>query len=183
MARLPTFDNVDMNDPEQMFQPLMVELPFTAVQNFTPPPDMRKQWSQRWYDGGLRYHDELRVIKLVAPYRGPDHYLNGTSDWIGRDEPERDKFEVADLSKFTVDENKIHAEQLRYLGVVPGQELEPVDTASEINGELFDPRKHTPSTVNGYLMACSAAEKRRVIAAEMASGKPRQQILNKHRGV
>ena len=55
-----------------------------------------------------------------------------------------------------------------------------MDTAVVVDGsDLFNPADHTVSAVNGYLMApIPMSEKRRVIALEMSSKKPRQGILN-----
>lgn len=198
---VPTRDNCDQSDPRKKFQWVFVAWPFVAGQTFTPSDDLLEDWSQRLDDAALVDADQLRTlanedgfihvdqlpkpkIKLLKPNRGPDHTLNGATGWVDVDEPDPDPVIIPDVGEYTRHEQEIIAEQLRYHGVIPTEEPK-VETAQENLGPLFDPSEHTPSTVNGYLMACHSqareSEIRRVIAAEMA-GKKRDQILRKWPG-
>ncbi|CRY79892.1 hypothetical protein SAMN05421776_11752 [Nocardia farcinica] len=91
---------------------------------------------------------------------------------------------IPDPLAYTPHEQAVMAERLYHAGMLGDRvpKWDPDATASESNGEPFNPSDHSVSTVNGYLMACSPAEARRVIAAEMV-GKKRDGILRKNRGI
>lgn len=194
--RIPTLENCDPNDPEQVLQWIAVQLPFAGQQEYTPGPDQRAAWSKRWDSLAIVYAPSLAKLadengnihvsqlpqpklKLRAPYRGQQHYLNGAMQWVDIDEPEVSPVALPDMAEYTRHEQEFIAEQLRYHGVVKSDEPK-MDTAVVVDGsDLFNPADHTVSAVNGYLMApIPMSEKRRVIALEMSSKKPRQGILN-----
>lgn len=194
--RIPTKENCDSAIPEQALQWITVQLPFAGMQEYTPGPDQRAAWSKRWVDLGIVHVDTVRALadsdgfvhvdqlpvqklKLRVPHRGQQHYLNGAMQWVGVDEPDVDPVALPDMGEYTRHEQEFIAEQLRYHGVVKSEAA--VSDSAEVvdSAELFNPLEHTVSGVNGYLLApIPLSEKRRVIAAEMASGKPRQGILN-----
>jgi len=86
---------------------------------------------------------------------------------------------IPDVSAYTPAEQSIIAAQLYETGLLTPPE--PVIDKADVVLD-FNPAEHSPSTVNGYLMAVSDAERRRVIALEM-TGKARDQILRKWRDV
>lgn len=194
--RIPTQDNCNQSDPKQKFQWIAVQLPFAGRQEYTPSSDQLEAWSERWDSLGIEHVDNLRKLadengnihvsqlpkqklKLRVPYRGQQHYLNGAMQWIGVDEPEISPVALPNMEEYTRHEQEFIAEQLRYHGVVKDSEPKP-DTAVVVDGSnLFNPADHTVNGVNCYLMApIPMSEKRRVIALEMSSKKPRQGILN-----
>lgn len=179
--RLPTLETCDQSNPKEAFQWAFVSLPFQGSTPLLVQPEVRPEWSQLFWDLGFRHHPELMTKKLRHPYRGQQHALNGGVKVVDIDDDGPDPVEIPDPAEFTAHEQQLMIERMRQLGRLPEKNPE-VDRASVEGGELFNPADHTPSTVNGYLMACSPAEKRRVIAAEM-TGKQRDQILRKHRGV
>lgn len=188
MSRLPTYENCqppegEEPDPTQIFQWAFVALPFSGSTPLIVQPQVRPEWSKLFWDMGFRHHPELQTKKVRAPFRGPKHALNGSVQIVDMDDDGPGNVVLPDPEEYTQFEQQALAERLYFAGalkdVIPaGHE----QTASVDTGELFNPADHTPSTVNGYLMAASPAERRRVIAAEM-TGKCRTSILNKHRGV
>ncbi|MFD6517295.1 DUF2744 domain-containing protein [Rhodococcus sp. NPDC060176] len=194
--RIPTLENCDQSDPEQVLQWIAVQLPFAGKQEYTPGPDQRAAWSKRWDSLAIVYAPSLvkladengnihvsqlpqPKLKLRVPHRGQQHYLNGAMQWVDIDEPELDPVALPDMGEYTRHEQEFVAEQLRYHGVVKDAAAESDSAEVVDSSELFDPADHTVSGVNGYLLApIPLSEKRRVIAAEMASKKPRQGILN-----
>lgn len=180
-SRLPTVDNCDQDDPKEAFQWAFVALPFQGTTPLKVQPEVRSEWSQLFHDLGFRHHAELQTKKIRHPYRGQQHALNGLVRVVDMDDDEPDPVEIPDPAEFTVHEQELMIERLRHLGRLGERPIEPAG-ASVDPGEVFNPSDHTVSTVNGYLMACNSAEKRRVVAAEMA-GKHRDGILRKHRGI
>ncbi|CCW14597.1 phage gene 29 protein family protein [Rhodococcus aetherivorans] len=184
--RIPTRENCDPNDPEDKFQWVFVAWPFMGDQTYTPHDDILKMWSKRMCDLGFELPDpDKSQLKLVGPVRGPQHTLNGAVGWVDKNDPDPEPVVIPDMGAYTRFEQEIVAEQLRYHGVIPGEE-QKVSKAKVRTGDQFEPSEHSPSTVNGYLLGVQAqgnsAEMRRVVAAEMA-GKKRDQILRKWRGI
>lgn len=194
--RIPTLENCDPNDPEQVLQWIAVQLPFAGKQEYTPSPEQRAAWSKRWDSLAIVYAPSLAKLadengnihvsqlpqpklKLRVPYRGQQHYLNGAMQWVDIDEPEVSPVQLPDMAEYTPHERAFMVEDLRYHGAVKSDEPK-MDTAVVVDAsDLFNPADHTVSAVNGYLMApIPMSEKRRVIALEMSSKKPRQGILN-----
>jgi hypothetical protein len=176
---IPTYEWCQLNpdDPEVVNQWALVAIKLVGSEAFTPDEESRRWLSKHLHDLGFRHHPELCEKKLRTPPRGPQHVLNNLSTWVGLDEPEPEPLVIPDVSAYTVHEQEIIAEQLRYTGVVPTPTPEP-DGLAEAAAAPFDPSDHSPSTVNGYLMAAGDAERRRVVALEMV-GKRRDQILRK----
>ncbi|MDG3012139.1 DUF2744 domain-containing protein [Rhodococcus sp. D2-41] len=194
--RLPTLETCDQDDPRQCFQWALVALPFGgAGQGFTMHPDTRELWSQRLVDlafvhaptiaqladeNGMIHVSQLPEPKLKfrAPYRGQQHTLNGSAAWVPVDDDDPSPVSIPNMDDYTPHEQEVVAEQLRYTGVV--KDKPPVADVAAVAGarELFQPGDHSPSTVNGYLMAAGEQERRRVLAVEM-TGKHRDQILRR----
>lgn len=184
--KIPTRDNCNPDDPYEAFQWLFVALPFVGDQTFTPQDDILRQWSKRMADLGFEQPDPAKAkIKLRPARRGPEHTLNGLSDWVSVDEPDPEPVIIPDVGLYTRSEQEIIAEQLRYHGVVKDEPRQE-STARAYSLDQFDPSDATPSEVNGYLKGIASQgnweEMQRVIAAEM-TGKKRDQILRKWPGV
>lgn len=192
--RLPLQSNCDQNDPREAHQWLFVQIPFGPDQGHTPDLRMLPDWSQRVDDAGYRHVDQIRALadengmihvdqlpkqrkRFRAPYRGQQHGLNGSGDWVDMDAEDPAPFIVPDPERFTPHEKAAMAERLYYDGTIKRPEPE-VDKASVGTAKpLFRPGEHTPNSVNTYLEYCANdAERRRVIAEEM-TGKRRDQIL------
>lgn len=189
MSRLPTRDNCEPEqgsevDPREVYQWAFTALPFLGSTPLLIQPEARAQWSELFWNLGFRHHPELQVKKVRVPWRGQQHALNGAVQVVDIDDPEPDPVTIPDPLAFTPHEQAVMAERLYHAGMlgdrVPAYRKH--EYAEVESGEPFDPSEHNVATVNGYLMAVSAAEKRRVVAAEMV-GKARPGILNKHRGV
>lgn len=200
--RLATLENTDQSDPALRHQWLFVQWPFLNGQGYTPAPDAAAEWSQRVDDCGYVHGPTLAAladengmvhvsqipkqkIKLLAPHRGQQHFLNGTATWVGIDEPDNPPVVIPDPAEFAVHEQAIMAERMYYTGVLKEPEVEPTGHARELRAQ-FDPTTRTPSAVNAYIEACetmgNTAEMSRVVAAEMM-GAHRQQILKKWPGI
>jgi len=200
--KIPTWENVNPDDPAEALQPALVALPFVGDQTFTPQDDILQKWSKRFTDVGLVYGPHLAKladengnihvsqlpqpsIKLRAARRGPQHTLNGLSDWVPVDTPDDEPVVIPDVGLYTRAEQEVIAEQLRYHNVIQDEEL-PRSNARTYSLSQFDPSAASPSEVNGYLKGVQSqgnvGEMRRVIAAEM-TGKKRDQILRKWPGV
>lgn len=186
MSRLPTQESCapkggEEPDPREVFQWAFVSLPFAGSTPLIVQDAVRPEWSQLFWDLGFRHHPELQTKKIRPPHRGQQHSLNGSVLVVDVDDPDPDPVVIQDPAALTAFEQEIQLERYRQLGRIP--EPNPVvEGAEELSGDLFDPADHTPSTVNGYLMAAQPVERRRVIAAEM-TGKKRDQILRKWRDV
>jgi len=199
MSRLPTLEECAYSDdPEVKNQWALVALPFFGTTPHTVEPQLRPEWSKHFDDLGYVWAPRLaeladengnihvsqlptQKLKLRAPHRGQQHVLNNSSAWVDVNDPDPDPVMLPDMSAFTRHEQEVVAEQLRYHGVVREDMPEP-EVAEVVSTPAFDPSEHSPSTVNGYLMGVADAEKRRVVALEM-TGKARDQILRKWRGV
>ena len=198
MARLPTLEECAYSsDPEVKNQWALVALPFHGSTPFPIEDALRPQWSKHlddlgyvWGPGLAELADEngnihvsqlpVQKIKFRPPFRGQQHTLNNSGAWVPIDDPDLDPVVLPDVSAYTRHEQEVIAEQLRQEGVIH-EEKALVDVAEAVT-PAFDPSEHSPSTVNGYLMGVADAEKRRVVALEM-TGKARDQILRKWRGV
>lgn len=180
MSRLPTIDNCDPEDPREAFQWAFVALPFAGSTPLMVDPNIRPEWSQLFWDLGFRHHPELQTKRVIPPHRGPQHALNPSVMVVDKDEPDPDPVVIQDPASLNAYEQDIQLERYRHLGRLPEVPKEP-EGAEVWSGGLFDPSEHTPSTVNGYLMAASPVERRRVLAAEMV-GKKRDQILRRWPG-
>lgn len=175
--KIPTRDNCNPDDPYEKFQWVFVALPFVGDQQFTPQDDILRRWSKRLVDLGFEMPEpDKATIKLRPANRGPQHTLNGLSDWVSVDEPDPEPVVIPDVGLYTRNEQEVIAEQLRYHGVVKDEEP-PKSQARAYSLEQFNPADYSPSTVKGYLLAASPEEQQRVMAAEM-TGKRRDQILN-----
>jgi len=188
--RFPTYDDCqpaegEAPDPQNVFQWALTTLPLAGDASFTVEPNIRPEWSQLFWDLGFRHHPDLQTKKIVAPFRGQQHTLNGAATIVGVDEPDSPPVLIQDPASLTAHEQAVQLERYRQLGMLPPANVGP-EGASVFEGDLFDPLEHTVSAVNGYLLApIPMSEKRRVMAAEMASKNPRQGILNnpKNRGI
>lgn len=185
--RLPTEDNIDLDDPRQALTHVLVALPFMR-QTFTPPVDgpdggTMGDWSEALTKRGVRWHPELAEVKFRPPQRGQQHWTNGDVAWVDKDEPDPEPVELMDIAANTPAENEYYAEQLHYHGYAIDKRAEPVLAGGRVRGELFDPKQHNVNFVLGYLHNAEEHEIRRVIAAEMTSRKPRKSILDKYKGV
>jgi hypothetical protein len=179
MARLPTLETCNQDDPKDAFQWAFVNLPFAGSTPLLVQPEVRPQWSQLFHDLGFRHHPELQVKKLRHPYRGQQHALNGSVQVVDMDDPDPDPVNIPDPLEYTQHEQQVMLERIEH-GRRSGERAKP--EGASVDREQFNPSDHTCSTVNGYLMACSPAEGRRVVAAEMV-GKARDQILRKNKGL
>lgn len=188
MAGFPTYEGCqpaegEEPDPEKVFQWVFVALPFTSSTPLLIQPQVRPMWSELFWNLGFRHHPELQTVKIRHPRRGQLHALNGSTSVVPIDDPEPDPITIPDPLAYSPHEQAVMAERLYHSGAlrdaIPAglPQLASVDT-----GEQFDPRGYSVATVNGYLMAASPAERRRVIAAEM-TGKARVSILRKWPGV
>ena len=177
-SRIPTREMCNQDDPRTAFKWAFVAWPLTETQPFTPPPDIAEEWSQRLWELGFRHHPDLQSKRIAAPHRGQQHPLNNSSVVVDVDAPDPEPVIIPDMTDLTAHEQAVVAEQLYQTGVLKRQ-APPRDTATVVND--FNPGDHSPSTVNGYLMAADEATRRRVLAAEM-TGKRRDQILRKWKG-
>lgn len=189
MSRLPTQENCEPEegsevDPKEIYQWALTALPFAGSTPLLIQPEARAQWSELLWNLGFRHHPELQTKKIRAPHRGQQHALNGAVQVVDINDPDPDPVTIPDPLAYTPHEQAVMAERLYHGGMlgdrVPAYRQH--EFAEEESGDAFNPADHSPSTVNGYLMAAKPAERRRVIAAEM-TGKCRDQILRKWKGV
>lgn len=182
----PTYESCQPGDgvepnPEQIFQWFLTALPFAGATPFIIQPELRGEWSQYFWDLGLRHHPELQTKRIVPPIRGQRNSMNAAVAVVGVDDPDPSPEVIQDPATLTREAQELQLNEYRKLGRLP--EVRPsVEGAEVLAGPLFDPAEHSPSTVNGYLMAASEFERRRVVAAEMV-GKKRDQVLRKWKGV
>ncbi|WP_280395568.1 phage gene 29 protein family protein [Nocardia brasiliensis] len=189
MSRFPTYESCqpaegEEPDPKLIFQWALGYIPFHGSTPLILQEEARAMLSQLLWDFGFEHNPEKQTKKIRLPWRGQQHYLNGSAQIVDIDDPEPDPVTIPDPLDYTAHEQAVMAERLYHAGML-GDKV-PVyrenEYAEEESGEIFNPSDHSPSTVNGYLMAAKPAERRRVVAAEM-TGKCRDQVLRKWRGV
>lgn len=165
-------------NPRLVFQWALQSMPFAGATPLLVQPQVRPEWSEMLWDLGFRHHPDLATKRIVPPMRGQRNSLNGAVALVGVDEPDPAPEVIQDPATLTVEGQEAQLEEYRKLGRLPAVSRS-VEGAEIVSGPLFDPSEHTVSAVNGYLLApIPVVEKRRVMAAEMASKKPRQGILN-----
>lgn len=193
-ARIPTPETCDQSDPASALQWVFNAWPMLGDHGVTPSPELRSKGSKRLVELGLvhgptlaKLADEngmihvsqlpVQTIKLRAPHRGQQHWLNGATEWVDMDEPDLPPVVVPDMAQHTVHEQAVAAEQMYHSGVLKREELH-IEGARVIDGDSFDPKEHASNIVIGYLMAADDFERHRVLALEM-QGKKRKSILDK----
>lgn len=88
-ADIPTFDNVDLDDPEQHALPALVGLPHMKGAPLAMPRVMLGWISKRLWECGYRYHPELRTIKYRAPHASQGlAMLSSAGEWVPIDDPD-----------------------------------------------------------------------------------------------
>lgn len=86
---IPTFDNVDLDDPEQHALPALVGLPHMKGAPLGMPRPLLGWISKRLWDCGYRYHPELRTIKYRPPHTGMGvAMLSSAGEWVPIDAPD-----------------------------------------------------------------------------------------------
>ncbi|MEU4709518.1 DUF2744 domain-containing protein [Nocardia salmonicida] len=164
-------------NPRRLYRWALDVLPFSGSTPLLVQPEAQEQWSELLWDFGFRHHPELQTKKVVQPWRGQQHSLNGSARVVGIDDPEPDAVRIPDPLSYTPHEQAVMAERLYHAGMIGDRVPKWEQGASAEAGEPFNPSDHSVSGVNGYLLApIPIGEKRRVIAAEMV-GKKRDGIL------
>ncbi|MGW0245048.1 phage gene 29 protein family protein [Nocardia goodfellowii] len=188
-AKFPTYENCqppegEEPDPKKIYQWALSVLPFSGSTPMIVQEQARAEWSELLYDLGFVHDPDRQTKRVQLPVRGQQHYLNGAAQIVPVDAPEPDPTIIPDPLEYTPHEQAVMAERLYHAGMLGDRLPAYVENryAEEESGPAFEPADHSPSTVNGYLMAAQPAERRRVIAAEM-TGKQRDQILRKWKGV
>ncbi|QIS16504.1 phage gene 29 protein family protein [Nocardia arthritidis] len=189
MSRFPTYENCQPPegqepDPKVIYQWALAAIPFHGSTPLILQEEARAQLSELLWNLGFEHNPEKQTKKIRAPWRGQQHYLNGAIEVVDVNDPEPDPVTIPDPLAYTAHEQAVMAERLYHTGMLGDRvpAYREHEFAEEESGAPFDPAEHSPSTVNGYLMAAKPPERRRVIAAEMV-GKQRDQILRKWRGV
>lgn len=177
-------DGEDPN-PRKIFKWVFGCLPFKGSTPLLVQDEATEQWSEILWNLGFRQHPELQTHKYRMPWRGQQHPLNGAVSLVDINHPDPEPPTIPNVAEYTPHEQAVIAEQL-YQAKMIGDRVpkhRKGEFAEESSNEPpFNPADHSPSTVNGYLMAAQPAERRRVVAAEMI-GKQRDQILRKWPGV
>ncbi|WP_431941684.1 phage gene 29 protein family protein [Nocardia grenadensis] len=183
-SRFPTYESCqpaegEEPDPREIFQWALTALPFSGATPLIVQPQIRPEWSELFWKLGFRHHPELQTHRVDPPPRGQQTVLNGAVSVVEKDAPKQDLVKIPDPLKYTPHEQAVMAERLYWAGALRDKVPQSEATAAEEGSmDEFNPADHSPSTVNGYLMAAKPAERRRVVAAEM-TGKRRDQILRK----
>lgn len=104
---IPMQQDLNMNDPEEMFLWMFNGLPGMEEQApMLVPPQVARKWSKRLYDAGARFHAEEQSIKYVPP-AGQAHWLAGSGGrWvpIGEELPAEDT--APDISHLSLAEKR-----------------------------------------------------------------------------
>lgn len=174
MSQIPKQENCNPEDPRDAFRWAFVALPFAGSTPLIVDPNVIPDWSQLLWDLGFRHHPELQTKRVIPPPRGPEMF-NPAVLVVDKDAPDPDPVVIQDPATLNAHEQEIQLERYRQIGRLPA-EGNPGEGAELYGGNLFNPSDHSPSTVIGYLMAASPAERRRVLAAEMC-GRKRDRIL------
>lgn len=190
MSRIWRLEDIDPDDPEQRFLPVLQALPYGP--NATPmvfPESIARAISRHLTECGVPPIDpDAATKKLRLPHRGPNTGLNGAITWVPiDDEDAAPPVVIQDPATMTVFEREAVVERLRYQGYRINEPEDPPPTARVVDAldepPRFDPSQHSVTEVLVYLRELDDdIERGRVLHAER-TGQARKGILKRQKGI
>ncbi|AGK87507.1 minor tail protein [Mycobacterium phage HINdeR] len=149
MKPIPSQEDADMDDPEEHFLWGLRNLPMFGGSGTVTNSGFLRKWSEHLWKLGFRHTSWLRgladengnihisqlpkqQLKFQEAFKGPRHQYNNAACWVPIEAKPAAPTQIQDLSKVTLLEQQIYAEQLRRLGVIPGERV-PEHSAAELN--------------------------------------------------
>lgn len=132
---IPSQDAVDLDNPEEIFLWALRNMPCMAGTGMVTHPGFLRKWSRHLWETGsvtrdylLRLADEdgnihvsklpPQQIKFQEAFRGPRHIYNHAARWVGKDTPDPEPMRLQDVTKLTIQEQHVMAQQLINEGVI-----------------------------------------------------------------
>jgi hypothetical protein len=179
-------EDVNPDDPEERFLAVLQFVPMVGQSPMGFPEYMARQISKHLTECGVPPVDmALATKKLIRPYRGQQHALNGLGQWVPLDVEEPDPIVIQDPAAMTSHEREAQVERLRYLGYKVNEPEAQAPAAQDVDAlddpPQFDPGPRTVTEVNTYLRGLDdPVERGRVLYAER-NGAARAGILKRHK--
>ena len=189
MSKIWRLEDIDPDDPEERFLPVLQAIPYGA--NAVPmvfPENIARAISRHMTEAGCPPIDPtIATKKLQLPHRGPNTGYNPAIQWVDIDTDAPPPVVIQDPAAMTVHERAAVVERLRYQGYRIN-EPEPQTPTAEVVDTLdepprYDPGAHSVTEVLAYLRSLDDGdiERARVIHAER-TGQARKGILKRHGG-
>ena len=138
-----------MDNPEEHALWALRNLPTPFGSGTVTNSGFLRMWSEHLWKAGFRHVSWLaeladdngnihvsrlpkQMIKFQEAVKGPRHTYNNAACWVPIEAKDPAPTQIMDMSKVTLLEQKIYAEQLRQLGVMPGPPV-PEHSAEELN--------------------------------------------------
>jgi hypothetical protein len=132
---IPSQEEADFNNPEEHFLWALRNMPSMAGTGMVTHPGFLRKWSKHLVETGAVHVDHLRkladengnihvsklpkqTIKFQQAFRGPSHIYNHAARWVGKDTPDPEPMRLQDVTKLTIQEQHVMAQQLINEGVI-----------------------------------------------------------------
>lgn len=132
---IPAQGQADMNNPEEHFLPFLRNMPTMAGTGMVTHPGFLRRWSKHLWETGCVHRDYLvkladengnihvsklpkQQIKFQEAFRGPTHIYNHAARWVGKDTPDPEPMRLQDVTKLTIQEQHVMAQQLIKEGII-----------------------------------------------------------------
>ncbi|PEH74578.1 hypothetical protein CRM89_00015 [Nocardia sp. FDAARGOS_372] len=193
MGKIWQLEDIDPDDPEQRFLPVLQYIPVGfgtdagGRNRIVLPEALARAISKHLTECGVPRSTRAGGEEAPRPYRGEQSPLNPLGDWVSIDEPDPPKVRLQDPAAMTPPERTALVEKLRYMGYRINEPLAPKPVAQVIDAiddpPRFDPHTHSVTEVNAYLrdLDDDEVEKRRVLYQEKR-GQARRGILKRWEG-
>ncbi|MCU1640921.1 MAG: hypothetical protein JWN03_1196 [Nocardia sp.] len=185
MSRIWRLEDIDADDPEERFLPVLQCIPIGGGQPMILVEPIARAISRHLTEAGCPPIDPAAATKKYArPYRGEQTPLNGSAQWVSLDTPEADPIVIQDPAEMTMREREAQVERLRFLGYRINEPEPAPPRATEVDAidtpPRFDPGPRSVTEVCVYLRGLDGdpVELARVIYAER-HGKARNGILKR----
>jgi hypothetical protein len=108
--------NCDPDKPDEHLLWALTQVPITTHQPMIIQQNIARAISTHLWNCGFRHNPELQTRKLLPPFRGQQHALNGSARWVKMDEPEPDPVVLPDMTALTPHEQELVIQQLKEMG-------------------------------------------------------------------
>lgn len=139
---IPNQEQADKRNPEEFALWALRNLPAFGGQGMVTHSGFLRNWSKHLWDCAFFHRDYLveladedgninvsqlrkQTIKFRPAVRGPHHQWNNAAGWVPIDTPAAAPMRLQDMSKLTIQEQHVQAQQLRDLGIIPTEVQRP----------------------------------------------------------
>lgn len=174
----------DPTEPEEHFLWAVQSIPLLGRGCGTFLEPIARSISKHLWECGFRHDPALQTKKWQRPYRGEQHVLNGSAQWMPMDAEEEEPVVIQDPALMTVREREAQVERLRYLGYKVNDPVPEPPKARVVDAldqpPRWDPAPHSVTEVNAFLRGLEddPVERGRILFAER-NGKARNGILRR----